>query len=167
MKSIPVILGVALASVLTGCSSTPVSLAPVGPGPFTPQAAALSTGGLQVYSAMVGRTEGDNPSWYQHTDYYLRDTSSQENRRIDNTVGHYSQRPRTVYLTSGTYMVKAEASSGKWVEVPVVIKSGETTFLHLDGQWNPATISQAQIVKMPDGYAVGWHGNLTATGKID
>lgn len=166
MKSISLILGTALASLLAaGCASTPVVLAPVGPGPYAPATAAPSnTGSLQVYSALVARGEGDNPEWYQHSHYYIEDRSGREKRYVDNNVGHYEKAPRTVHLTPGTYMVKAKASGNEWVEVPVIIKRGETTILHLDGNWNPANAPTTQIVSMPDGYAVGWRGDLAATG---
>ena len=114
-----------MAFLLAGCASTPVALAPVGPGPYAPRVAGSPTGSLVVYSATVGLSEGNNPSWYQHTDYYIK--GAQKYRHVDNTVGHYAQRPRTVHLAPGEYTVKAEARDGQWVEVPVVIRRGETT----------------------------------------
>jgi hypothetical protein len=165
MKKFPVIFGLAMAFLMAGCASSPVALAPVGPGPNAPKAAASPAGSLVVYSATVARSEGDNPAWYQHTDYYLE--GAQKSERVDNTVGHYTQRPRTVHLAPGEYMVKAQASDGQWVTVPVVIQRGQTTVVSLDGGWNPGNSAGAEVVRMPDGSAVGWRGDLAATGRID
>lgn len=168
MKNIPLIVGAALASLLVGCSSTPVTLAPVGPGPFASRVTASDTGRLQVYSLLVTRSEGsENPDWHQHSHYYISDASGRHNRYIENTVGHYEKRPRTLQLAAGRYIVKARASGGEWVELPVIIKPGETTIVHLDHGWNPANIPETDVVSMPNGSAVGWRGDLASTGKAD
>lgn len=154
-----------MALLLAGCASTPVALAPVGPGPYASKAAASPAGNLVVYSAMVGRTEGDNPTWFQHTDYYLE--GAQKSERVDNTVGHYAQRPRTMHLAPGEYTVKAQASDGQWVTVPVVVRPGETTIVSLDGSWYPTEGAGVAVVRMPDGSAVGWRSDLAVTGRAD
>ncbi len=163
MKKFPLIVGSAVALLLAGCASTPVALAPVGPGPYASKAAASPTGGLIVYSAKVARREGDNPTWFQHTDYYLE--GAQKSERVDNTVGHYEERPRTVHLAAGNYTVKAKASDGQWVTVPVVVQRGETTIVSLDGSWNPVAGAGVAIVRMPNGSPVGWRSDLTMTGN--
>lgn len=165
MKKFPLIVGSTVALLLAGCASSPVALAPVGPGPNAPRSVASSTGSLVVYSATVARSEGDTPVWYQHTDYFLEGT--QKSKRVDNTVGYYTQRPRTVHLTPGNYTVKAQASDGQWATVPVVIRRGETTVVSLDDSWNPAAGAGVEVVRMPDGSAVGWRSDLAATGRID
>ena len=165
MKKFPLIVGAAMASLLVGCS-TPVVLAPVGPGPFASRAVDSDTGSLQVYSRLVTRDEGsENPVWRQHSHYYISDANGLQKRYIDNTVGRYEREPRTVHLRPGTYMVRAIASGGKWVELPVVIKRGETTVVHLDDRWNAESVPAKEIVSMPGGYPVGWRGNpAPATG---
>lgn len=168
MKNITLTLGVALAALLVGCSTTPVALAPVGPGPFTSQAGASNKGNLLVYSSLVTRTEGsENPDWHQHSHYYISDSNGRQRRYVDNTVGHYERTPRTLHLAPGTYTVKAMASGRQWVELPVVIRPGQTTIVHLDNGWNPGNVPAAQIVSMPNGYPVGWRSDLAATGKPD
>ena len=64
MKNVYFVLGAGLLSLLVGCASTPVALAPVGPNPVGSESTAAE-GGLQVFSSLVGRSEGDNPTWYQ------------------------------------------------------------------------------------------------------
>ena len=135
---IPPGLGAALMILLMGCASTPVVLAPVGPNAPAPQSS-TATGQLEVFSAWVGRSEGNNPSWYQHTDYYLCDQHGKELRRVNNTVGYYARAPRVITLPAGKYLVKALAKGGQWVEVPVVIGAGRITGVHLDNHWNLAT----------------------------
>lgn len=165
MKKFLLIPGLAVAFIVGGCASSPVAVAPVGPGPNAPKVADSQAGSLVVYSIKVGRMEGDNPTWYQHTDYYLE--GAQTSKRVDNTVGRYEQRPRTVHLAPGEYTVRAQAIDGQWVTVPVVIQRGQTTVVSLDGSWNPGSSPGVAVVRMPDGSAVGWRSGLAMTGRID
>jgi len=70
MKKVCFLLGTGLVSLLVGCASTPVALAPVGSDPAGIENTAAK-GGLLVFSSLVGRSEGDNPTWYQHSDCRL------------------------------------------------------------------------------------------------
>lgn len=72
MKSICCIMTIGVVSLLMGCASTQVSLPPVGPNPER-AGTKSSTGDLQVFSSLVGRAEGENPTWHQHSDYYIYD----------------------------------------------------------------------------------------------
>ena len=156
MKRISTLLGTGLALLLAGCASAPVALAPVGPSPVAAGGAG-SKGQLQVYSAWEGRTEGNNPVWYQHADYTLYDQAGRRLRYVDNTVGNYERAPRIVTLPAGKYLVKAQADDYLRVAVPVVIEPGRITRVHLDGNWRPpASASAAELVSVPSGYPVGW-----------
>ena len=155
-RSILTILGAA--GLLTaGCSSTPpVTLAPVGPNPIG-FAAASGDGQLQVFSAQSGRDEGENPTWYRHTDYDIYNQDGKRLEHVHNGVGYYSQAPRVVTLPAGEYIVMARACDIMQVRVPVVIKPSETTSIHLDGKWRPLMNTPgAQVVTAPSGYPVGW-----------
>jgi hypothetical protein len=156
MKDIILLLGAGLVSLLVGCASTPVALAPVGPNPVSVRSNP-SGGGLQVFSSLVGRSEGDNPVWYQHTGYYIYDLHGKLVKRVDNTIGYYAEAPRRVALPSGKYLVKAQASDYLWVDVPVTIKPGRTTRVHLDDSWKPPTgTPKTQLVCLPNGNPAGW-----------
>lgn len=156
MKRIPVAFGTGLVLLLTGCTSTPVVLAPVGPSPAAIDQAG-SNGQLVVFSAWEGHTEGNNPVWYQHADYRLYDEHGRRLRYVDNTVGNYERTPRAITLPAGKYLVKAEADDYLQVEVPVVIKAGRTTRVHLDGDWKPPRATPGtELVSVPAGYPVGW-----------
>ena len=156
MKLLPVSFGTGLVLLLAGCASTPVVLAPVGPSPIDVGGAG-SNGQLLVYSAWEGRTEGNNPVWYQHADYRLYDEHGRRLRYVDNTVGNYERTPRVVILPVGHYIVKAQANDYLQVQVPVVIEAGRTTRVHLDGDWKPPLATPAtELVSVPAGYPVGW-----------
>lgn len=143
-------------AMLTGCSTAPVALAPVGPDPLGDNTHA-ATGQLEVYSGLVGRSRGDDPAWFQHADY----TIYQNGRRVEyvrNTTGDYAKRPHVISLPPGRYVVKTEAQDYLHVEVPVVIDAGRRTTVHLDNGWHPdALASKSQIVTLPSGHAVGWN----------
>ncbi len=55
MKNIPIILGTALLSVLLGCASAPVVIAPVGPNPVGARIMSAE-GRLQVYSCLEAQS---------------------------------------------------------------------------------------------------------------
>ena len=155
MKKIMVLIGAGMMTCLLGCSSTPVAVAPVGPNPaFAGKPA--GDGQLEVYSAMRGHSEGNNPSWYQHTAYYLYDQNGKELRRVYNKVGHYEQRPQVIQLSPGKYLVKARAKDYAWVNVPVEIDPGKLTEVHLDDAWRPADAPKNELVSLPAGNPVGW-----------
>lgn len=156
MKNVYFVLGAGLLSLLVGCASTPVALAPVGPNPVGSESTAAE-GGLQVFSSLVGRSEGDNPTWYQHTDYYVYDLHGKLVRHVNNTVGYYAKAPRPVTLPAGRYLVKAQANDYFWVDVPVTIEGGQTTRVHLDDNWKlPADTPKTELVSLPNGKPVGW-----------
>ena len=48
-----------------------------------------------------GRSEGDNPTWYQHTDYYVYDLHGKLVRHVNNTVGYYAKKPGQCDLPAG------------------------------------------------------------------
>jgi hypothetical protein len=166
MKSVYAVLGAGLASLLAGCSSTPVALAPVGPNPVRSERIA-SQGQLQVFSRLVEQSDdqnqgSDDPLWYQHTDYRIYNLHGKLVKRVDNTSGHYDQAPRRVALPAGQYLVKAQAQDYLQVEVPVTIEAGRTTRVHLDNNWKlPASTSKRELVSTPNGIPVGWRAEST------
>jgi hypothetical protein len=168
MKKIPVILGTALTSLLLGCASTPVALAPVGPNP-SGRASMAATGQLEVFSALQTRHDGNeydpNPAWHQHTDYTVYDSAGKRVRHVFNTVGHYEETPNVITLPAGSYVVMARAQGLLRVQVPVVIVGGRMTHVHLDAKWNiPTDTPKTELVQIPGGYPVGWRAD--AAGKV-
>jgi hypothetical protein len=161
MKSVYILLATGLVSLLVGCSSTPVALAPVGPNPVDIESMD-SKGALQVFSSLTGRSEGDNPTWHKHTEYYIYNLHGKLLKHVDNTIGHYENAPRPVALPAGRYLVKAHAKDYFWVNVPVTIERGRTTRVHLDDNWKlPANTPKTELVSMPNGNPVGWRAEST------
>ena len=161
MKNTNLILGAAVLTLMMGCASTPVALAPVGPNP-SGYSGMGSKGQLLVYSAWQGHGEGNNPCYYQHSDYYIYEPSGKPIRHVKNIVGHYAQSPRTVLLPAGKYVVQARAKGygNVWIKVPVVIQGGQTTRVHLDNGWMvPAGAAKMELVSVPIGYPVGWRAD--------
>jgi hypothetical protein len=142
--------------LMAGCRSTLVMQTPVGPEPFGRQTAG-PTGRLLVFSAKAARGDGDDPTYYQHTDYSIYDSEGKRIKHVGNTTGHFDEAPRLVNLPPGTYLVKARAECYDWVELPVVIKSGRTTVVHLDKEWKPGSSPQnTELVNLPEAYVIGW-----------
>jgi hypothetical protein len=167
MKRIYILLGTGLLSLLVGCSSTPVALAPVGPNPFGGESI-VSEGGLQVFSSLIGHSEGNNPTWYQHSNYYIYDLHGKLVKLVNNTVGYYAKVPRQVALPAGRYLVQAQANDNLWVDVPVTIERGRTTKVHLDGNWKlPADTQNRELVCMPNDNPVGWRAESTKETGIN
>jgi hypothetical protein len=155
------LIGAVIIPLLAGCASKPITLSPIGPNPVGIESMA-SGGELQVFSKMVGRSEGNNPAWYQHTDYYIYDLHGKLVKHIHNTVGHYAKAPCLVALPAGNYLVKAKAKNYFWVDVPVTIEDGKTTDIHLETTWKvPSDASTNDVVYLPDGYPVGWKSSKT------
>lgn len=164
MNVVFAILAAALISLLSGCVAPPkasVAVAPVGPNPSAPRTMS-SQGRLEVFSSLSQRTDDQNqestyPVWYQHTDYYLCDLQGKTLEHVFNAAGHYEEYPRSVKLAPGNYIVEAESAPTYWVQVPVTIKRGQTTRVHLDGNWAPPGYAgKSQVVTLPNGKAVGW-----------
>ena len=161
MNKVKTILGLAFVCILSGCASAPVALSSVGPNPYAlPDGS--QNGQLEVFSALVGRIEGDNPTWFQHTDYRILTPQHGLVKRVDNTVGYYAESPRIIALPAGTYLVEAQAKDYFLVEVPVVIQTGKLTVVHLDNNWSPSPGTSRELVKYaPNGWPIGWSADQT------
>lgn len=142
--------------LLASCASQPLALAPVGPGPGVSRASSPGKGDLQVFT----ETEEyylDQMSYYPHTDYQIYNMDGKRLERVWNHQTHEDERPATVSLQPGTYLVKAWAEFYGVVTVPVVIKPNQTTTVVLQPGWNPdKPVASSELVQMPNGYFVGW-----------
>jgi hypothetical protein len=166
-KNILILWGAVVVSLFTGCSSAPVVLAPIGPNPAALQSNG-GTGQLEVFSALSGRTEGSNPTWERHTDYYVCNPQGKRLEHVDNSNGKYSQSPRIIDLPPGQYLVEARAKGILHTRVPVMIKSGALTQVHLDGSWQPvADATPTELVFAPNSYPVGWSANSQNTNVMN
>ena len=77
-------------------------------------------------------------------------------------LGTTPNSPAPELLPAGKYVVQARAKGygNVWIEVPVIIRGGQTTQVHLDNEWMvPADISKTELVRIPNGYPVGWRAD--------
>lgn len=179
MKTTCIALLTPLMVCLVGCATAPrvTMLEQVGPGPAL-AAQHSSEGYLQVYSArekaLIDLT-GEEFIWNNdfgwneflhaaaHTGYSIYAPDGHLLQRVRNTTGMNDANPTLVKLSPGVYRVEAEAEDYNditlSVTVPVCIKPGLTTSVHLDDNWNPPaamTKEGDQIVRLPNGNIVGW-----------
>lgn len=117
-------------------------------------------GGLLVYSApaLVYPADSAHPT---HTNYTIYDRDGKILRRVDNRSGSFYQAPVAVSLPTGTYKVKGRVTNYGLVIVPVVIESGRTTILDLDGSTLPQSKPQRDDpwARLPDGQVIGNRAN--------
>jgi hypothetical protein len=161
-----------------GCASpSKVSQLP-GVGP-TPSLAApnATVGFLQVYSAReqlpiningevffanndYGRNDFRDGT--AHTDYSLYSKDGELLLHVPNARGMNDADPTRLKLAPATYQVRAEAADSdgavSTIMVPVCVEPGQTTLVHLDGNWYSRTTGTGdQWVRLADGTIVGWH----------
>jgi hypothetical protein len=180
MKAIKYVTAVALAGTtvwLVGCASAPrvVVAEPVGPA-LTGEGQVTGDGSLAIYSARtpanvdVNAAEwrynndfGENEFLYEpaHTGYTIYTQGGAVFRHVRNARGPNDETPTLVTLPAGSYKVEAEAlncdSSRVGVLVPVVIKPGQATIAHLEGDWNPpGQYNETELATLPCGRIIGW-----------
>jgi len=192
MKPINLCLASLVLCGVAGCAAKPMGtrLEPVGPSPAA-VARAADMGNLQVYSARelaplnvemqlyVASTEfspEDNSLQRDflhtsaHGNYSIYDAQGKFIKRVSNAKGTNDSSPTQVKLAPGSYLVEAVTEEYDTyrhpVIVPVEIKPGLATVVHLDGTWNSEpTTANADMVKFPNGEIIGWHStnvlNLT------
>jgi hypothetical protein len=162
---------------LAGCASAPrvVVVEPIGPAPAG-AAEAGGEGSLAIYSARalevidVNAEEwlsdynfGGNENHYEpaHTDYTIYTQDGQFLQHVRNARGPGDQTPVLVMLPAGSYKVEAAAlncdSRRVGVLMFVVVKPGQATVAHLDGDWNPTEQSMpTALATLPCGRVIGW-----------
>lgn len=157
----------ALALLACGCVEVhreQLALEAVGPAPQNP-AISSSIGELQVYSALqagyVQDRYGDmrEEIVQQFSPYKIFRADGEPVLSVDNDRKSGVLEPEVARLAPGTYCVKARARGYGRVSVPVIIKSGERTVVHLEGgqMWPDKSVFNASnAVFLPNGTIVGW-----------
>jgi hypothetical protein len=154
----------ASAGLLASCASAPTILHdPVGPAPV--QANSADVGFLTVYSATAWSTgDDDGPRQLNHTDY---DISAPDGKLFGHITSTDEEPPR-VSLPAGNYTVVAQSDTAGTVIVPVIIKTGRTTVLHLERQkdWQVAGgVGSAELLRLPNGQPIGFRAGPTKRFK--
>jgi len=143
----------------TGCAAQTFTLNSVGPGPVA-LAPARPTGCLRVYTATEAHEIGDNTFYYPHTGYRIYDASGKLWKYVPNHTSNEDEMPAYVDIPAGDYTIKAASDLYSLVVMPVVIRSGRTTEIHLDSGWQPPSgVATNEIVYLPNGEAVGWRSS--------
>lgn len=157
------LMGAAASWLLTGCTSAPVILSPVGPGPAG-QAVKSSMGYLRVFSATeksIPLASDDSTLFNLHSGYDIQNKSGQTLQFVSNHASNMDEWPDLVALPAGIYHVVARSSCCGQIAVPVLIVEGKTTAVHLDRDWlPPASVPASRLVFLPDGEAVGWSSQV-------
>ena len=119
--------------LLPGCiSSNPNQTARVAPRKLTRAESWNAAGWLKVYSAQAWESVNDEPVSYVHSDYKVLTPEGRLILNVQN-AGPMGE-PETVRMDPGAYVVVAQASQRGTVKLPVIIKTGRTTTLHLDAE---------------------------------
>jgi hypothetical protein len=141
-----------VAMLAAGCASQPrIVTSSLGPTPPNMEES-YGKGDLQVFTETEMQPVGDSTYYYPHTDYDILNDANQRLQNVPNHIGPMDQNPTLVTLPAGKYRVRYRG-----VTVPVGIAPGRTTVVHLDGDWHPpVNASSSQIVRLPNGEAVGW-----------
>lgn len=162
MKTWCVVNGLFVAVLICGCASYhhQIALEPVGPAPHEPSSPVLE--GLLVVFSAFDPTPSIKGNLYRayYTDYRIFSSDgNQLLKEVQNNSGKLLDGPKRVQLPAGTYRVLARANGYGVVTVPVVIRPGQVTTVHLEGtNWWPArsAIFQSNPVRLPHGQIVGW-----------
>jgi hypothetical protein len=117
-------------------------------------------GTLVVYSAW---SCFDTYLTSDHSGYTIYSNDGRRIKWVPNSIeGDWTVEPPTrVSLPPGMYKIRAEGGEYGWVIVPVVIKSGKTTPVYLDGERHSidSLANLDNSVRLPDGQVVGWAAN--------
>jgi hypothetical protein len=119
---------------------------------------------LVVYSAF-DPTPDLNRSPYRRrfTDYQIFSADGQQLiQLVNNNRETLVNTPPAVELATGSYRVVARANGYGPVTVPVVVKPGQVTTVHLEGSvWWPRSspIFESNPVRLPKGEIVGWRAD--------
>ncbi len=152
-----------LALALTSCFPPPLTLAPVGPAPLAagPGMPASGLGQLQVFTETDEYEVDHDVPFFPHRDYEVCTAEGKRLKRVWNSQSHEDETPAMVSLPPGRYLVKADAEFYGPVTVPVLIAPNALTKVVLQPGWKPGqTVADSQLVRMPEGYFIGWRAGL-------
>jgi hypothetical protein len=167
MKKIHLLGLMAAALLYSGCASqrNNVVLDTVGPVQTSkPDPASANQGTLTVYSSIDPNPHFSARDPYRpvYSNYEIYSADGRLLKKVHNNDDTMLQRPVGVGLAPGKYSVEAPANGYGLVTVPVIVKAGQNTILHLEGGANfgshPA--NDTNLVRLPDGQIVGWRGSL-------
>lgn len=145
---------------LSGCVTSHPSLVldPVGPSPGL-SSGRNPEGSLIVFSSFDPHGAPGGMDRQAHTSYEILTVDGKLLQKVHNDPGNLVGGPTVVHLATGSYHVLARANGYGLVTVPVVIRGGKETIIHLEGggAWpNREEMIRANAVRLPDGRVAGW-----------
>jgi hypothetical protein len=143
--------------LLASCASMPATAVRETAGP-QPGGLYPHEGRLEVYSATEEHFDGDT-AYYPHTDYRVLTRDGSVLKEVRNAISRSDEIPATVTLPSGVYTVVAESETSGIVSMPVVVRTGRTTVLHLerDKDWTPPALArESDLIHLPNGQPIGF-----------
>jgi hypothetical protein len=148
----------------SGCTTeiNGLALDPVGPSPDQPHTTTSTNGILVVYSAFKRNADFDSRASNspEYSDYKILTTDGRLLRKVHNNSGTILQEVVPVELSPGEYHVMAHANGyARYVVIPVIIKSRQTSVVHLEGNgfWpETSSFNKTNAVRLPDGVIIGW-----------
>jgi len=152
--------------IIVSCATQPhLVLDTVGPPSSSRGFSSLDFAGagyLRVYSATETRRADKFINYYPHTPYTIYTTNGQRFKWVRNSVADTDENPALVRLPAGLYSVRAKDDGYGLVSVPVAIKGGETTIVHLDAGplSSVEALNPTNAVRLPNGRLVGWRARI-------
>lgn len=153
------LMAVTLPLLFISCASSPVALAPVGPQMAGSRFLLNSgTGRLVVLTATEEKHIGKDQVYYVHTSYTVKTPEGKLVKWVHNHDGDMDQSAQMVSLPAGTYQIMAQSEEYGMLTIPVVVVSGKTTEIHLEGRWTPGEnpAKEEDLVRLPNGRPIGW-----------
>lgn len=156
LSNLRVALALGCAASLLTVAHAETVLPTVGPAPAGSQHAE-KVGYLRVYTDTEAVNDGDI-YYYPHTPYTVYRTDGSVAAYVDNHTNNNDENVETVTLPAGTYRVKAQSEFDGRVTVPIIIKTGHTTAVHLEKgrESDNESVDPARAVKTASGQVIGW-----------
>ncbi len=156
------LITIGVVMLFMSCASDEPTVITASVGPIPRQAIGL----LIVYTATEQWPEvisGDDTYRYPHTGYEIYATDERAVKTVRNALSNWDEWPTLVELREGKYIVRALSQTFGLVSVPVIIKTGKLTELHLERprDWEPvaAKVRNSHYCLLPTGQVIGYRAN--------
>jgi hypothetical protein len=156
------LIGIGAVILFTSCASEEPTAIAARVGPVPREAVGL----LIVYSATEECPEvvgSDDTYRYPHTGYEIYTSDGHPVKTVRNALSNWDEEPAQVELPEGIYVVRALSQTLGLVNVPVIIRTGRLTELHLERprNWKLVRVnaSDAHYVHLPNGQIIGYLAN--------
>lgn len=113
---------------------------------------------MQIYTATRTRVDGDSTFEYPHSGYTIYNPDGSFFKYVRNHAGRMDPVPSVVAIPAGQYLIDAQAEEYGGVKFTVEVKPGRLNVVHLekDPKHPAAQHEEAQVIRLPNGKAVGW-----------